>query len=205
MLYKVNHDEFCKKLTTLKVGESFDFALVADEDEKGRITPDSGSDWYGVTRLNLFDCDRIIIANYGGNPEYVVTVNGCPADLHEYLWDDMQQVFKDMFQLNKFTDDLVVYIEYKSDTELITEILQKYGWRVENAVEGLEISNGFHTIGCVIKPSPDGDDMTDFFAFSGDKNTDGHLVTFNEGYPDDYEIREAVRAAFDDERRYRND
>jgi hypothetical protein len=203
MLYKTNHDKFCKKLAELKLGASFDFALTVDEDDAGNIIQGSGSDWYGVTRLNLFDCDRIIIGNYGGNPEYAVTLNGCPSDIHEYLWDDMQTVFADLFQVNKFSDDLEVYIECKNDAELITEILRKYGWRVENAIEGLEISNESYTIGSVIKPAPDEYEGTDFFAFSSNKSTDGHLVTFSCGYPDEYEIREAVRAAFDDEMKFR--
>ncbi|GHU92780.1 hypothetical protein FACS1894208_00640 [Clostridia bacterium] len=206
MLYKTNFYEFCKKLTALKVGEAFDFATSADEDDDdGKIPPNSGESWYGATRLNLFDCDRIIIAKYGGNPEYAVTLNGCPSDVHAYLWDDMREVFKGIFQLNKFSEDLCVYIECKSDTELITEILRKYGWRVQNAIEGLEISDGTYTIGSILKPTPDEYEGTDFFAFSSDKNTDGHFVTFSCGYPEDYKIREAVRAAFDDERRYRDD
>lgn len=59
MLYKTNFDEFCKKLTELKVGQSFDFAANADEDDKGKPIPDSESEWYGVTRLHLFRLRQI--------------------------------------------------------------------------------------------------------------------------------------------------
>jgi hypothetical protein len=203
MLYKVNFDKFCEKLVALKDGEKFDFATTADEEKNGEVMPDSGLDWYGVTKPNLFDCDRIIIVRCGGNPEYIVTLNGQPSEPHEYIWDDMQVVFKDMFRLNKFQDDLCVYIEHKSDAELIKEILRKYGWWVENTADGFLVSDIGHTISCVIQPSPDGENQTDFFAYSYDNSTDGHLTTFPEGYPDEYEIREAERAAFDDERRYR--
>jgi hypothetical protein len=207
MLYKANFDEFCKKLTRLKTDESLDFATEAEEDDRGKVIQGSASDWYGVTRLNLFDCDRIIIASYGGNPEFIITLNGGPSDPHEYLWDDMQQVFLAMFGLNKFEEDgLAVYIEDKSDAEILTDIIRKYGYRVENAFDGLEVSNDDYTIGCVVQASPDkdvdGTEMTDFFTYSGDTGTDGNLYEFRTGFPNAYEVLQVVGAAFDEEREY---
>jgi hypothetical protein len=85
MLKKTNFDEFCEKLVKLKIGESFNFCTDADEDENGEILEQSESGWFGVTRLHLFDCDRIIIASYGGFPEFITSVSTDAFDPYKYL------------------------------------------------------------------------------------------------------------------------
>lgn len=94
--------------------------------------------------------------------------------------------------------------EYKSDADRVTEILRSEGYQVERGIVGLNISNGKHTIGAVLEPDPDLDDGTQFFVGSNDDNTDGYLVLFQEGCPEDerYEICRSVKMAFEDEEEY---
>jgi hypothetical protein len=96
-----------------------------------------------------------------------------------------------------------------TDLAQITTILQKRGYRVEQAIDGLEISKDGYAVGADIKASPDradnGKDLTDFYVTSGNERIEGHIVTFKDGYPEDEEfyITEAVERAFEDEKAYR--
>lgn len=94
--------------------------------------------------------------------------------------------------------------EYKSDADLVTEILRGAGYKVERGIAGLNISDGEYTIGAVLEPDPDVENGTMFYTGSNNDKDDGYLVLFQEGCPEDErnEICRVVKMAFDDEKKY---
>lgn len=93
----------------------------------------------------------------------------------------------------------------EGDTDRIVKMLEKRGWSVEFAMGEMVISNNEVAVTALMKADPDEDFHTYFYVCSSNDRTDGHLVSFHDGCPEDdeYYICEAVADAMREEQQFR--
>lgn len=75
----ITEAEFARRISTLNIGESIDFATNCAYLDKDlhKASEDDLTNWYGVKKIEEFDQDIVIIGGYGGDDSYAIS----------YKWD----------------------------------------------------------------------------------------------------------------------
>lgn len=85
-IIKLSVAGFAKKAISLDIGQHFDFALEAENEDSQR--EDDFYWWYGIQKIHLFDQEMLIIAEYGGSYCEAISTD------NEHFMSDLTAVFE---------------------------------------------------------------------------------------------------------------